>query len=254
MAKKVRHFGREIFYSAVLLATIAVLAYYTKQYFFKPGFVHYTAFGIDMPTNYRIHGIDVSHHQQDIDWPLVKKMKVKNIALGFAFIKATEGTSYVDEQYKQNLYQARAAKMPVGSYHFFVPARSGKLQAQNFIRVANIKSGDLPPVLDVEQANGVSVANLQQKVADWLYEIENAYNVKPIIYSNAAFYNTYLAGRFEEYPMWVAHYLEKNKPRIQRKWLFWQHSESGLVTGIRTQVDFNVFNGDSSDFKKLLIK
>lgn len=253
MPKKVRHFGREIFYTALLLTALAIAVYYAKQYFFSTPFIHYSAFGISLPAKYTIHGIDVSRYQQDIDWEMVKKMKVKDVAIGFVFIKATEGTSYVDGQYRQNLYNARANKVPVGSYHFFTPSRSGKLQAQNFIRHANIKKGDLPPVLDVEQANGSSVATVQQKVAEWLTEVENKYHVKPIIYSNASFYTTYLAGSFDDYPLWVAHYLVKDKPRISRNWLFWQHSESGLVSGIRTMVDFNVFNGDSSDFKKLLV-
>ena len=77
--------------------------------------------------------------------------------------------------------------------------------------------------------------------------------MKPIIYTNAHFYERNLAGRFDEYPLWVAHYLVKDKPRINRKWHFWQHSETGRVNGINARVDFNVFNGDSTDFRELLL-
>ncbi len=254
MAKKVRGFGREIFYTALLLAIFAAGAYYIRERFFKAGFVHYKEFGIDVPTNYAIHGIDVSRYQQDIDWKLVKEMQVKKIAIGFAFIKATEGINNVDEQFKDNMQAAKEAGVARGAYHFFIASRSGKLQAENFLENVNLKKGDLPPVLDVEKANGASVADMQQRVADWLDIVEKKYKVKPIIYSNVDFYKTFLAGRFDDYPLWVAHYLVKDKPRIERNWVFWQHSESGHVTGIRTNVDFNVFNGDSSDFKKLLIK
>jgi lysozyme len=52
----------------------------------------------------------------------------------------------------------------------------------------------------------------------------------------------------------VAHYLVKDKPRIKRNWLFWQHNETGRVNGVDAYVDFNVFNGDSTMFKKLLLK
>jgi lysozyme len=52
----------------------------------------------------------------------------------------------------------------------------------------------------------------------------------------------------------VAHYLEKDKPRIKRRWNFWQHNERGRVNGITTPVDFNVFNGDGDEFNNLLIK
>jgi lysozyme len=254
MAKKVQRFGRSIFYFVVLLGVLAVAANYIRERFFRPGFVRYKEFGIDIPTNYKIHGIDVSHHQDDIDWALVRDMKVKNIAIGFTFIKATEGISIKDGMLNENMEAAKEAGVARGAYHFFIASRSGKLQATHFIEAVKLKPGDLPPVLDVEQVNGASVLDLQERVADWLNIVEKKYNVKPIIYTNADFYKTFLAGRFDDYPLWVAHYLVKDKPRINRNWIFWQHSERGHVTGIRTNVDFNVFNGDSADFKKLLLK
>jgi lysozyme len=254
MVKKVRGFGKEIFYTALFMALLATATLYIKQRFFKPGFVHYNEFGIDIPTNYSIHGIDVSHHQDDIDWKLVKEMNVKNVNISFAFIKATEGVNSVDDNYKQNMEEALEAGMTRGAYHFFIPSRSGKLQAQNFIDVVRLKKGDLPPVLDVEKANGASVAELQERVMEWLEIVEKKYNIKPIIYSNADFYKTYLGSKFDDYPLWVAHYLVKDKPNINRNWIFWQHSESAHVTGIRTNVDFNTFNGSGYELKNLLIK
>ena len=70
-------------------------------------------------------------------------------------------------------------------------------------------------------------------------------------YLRTDFYEKYLGSEFNDYPLWVAHYDEPEKPRIEREWLFWQHSESGHVNGIATKVDFSVFNGDSTAFQKL---
>jgi lysozyme len=53
--------------------------------------------------------------------------------------------------------------------------------------------------------------------------------------------------------LWIAHYYQPNSPRITRNWHFWQHSEEGRVNGILSKVDFNVFSGDSSQFKALLV-
>lgn len=254
MAKKVRGFGNKIFYTVTVLVCFSIVGYYFKNSFNKPTFVLYKEFGIYIPINYQIHGIDVSRHQQEISWDAVKQMKVNNVAVGFAFIKATEGTDLVDMAYKNNMRNSLAAGVPRGAYHFFTGNKSGKLQAAHFVEIVYLKKGDLPPVLDVELANGASVSDLQQRVSDWLKLVEKRYKVKPIIYSNIHFYNTFLAGRFDEYPLWVAHYLEKKTPRIQRNWSFWQHNESGHVNGISGNVDFNVFNGDSTAFKNMLIK
>ena len=241
--------GIILFIGTMLFLTAAIL-YYSN----RPKFVRYPAFGIDIPTLYSIHGIDVSHYQSNIDWDEVRNMQVKDIKIGFAFIKATEGIDNVDNAFKINWKGAKNAGIPRGAYHFFNPYRNGKAQAENFIDAVRLGPGDLPPVLDVEQAGMLSKEKLQQRVSEWLIIIEQHYKVKPVIYTGADFYSNLLKGRFDDYPLWVAHYLVKDKPRVSRNWSFWQHNEAGHVNGVNGFVDFNVFNGDSSAFNELLIK
>lgn len=254
MAKKKRNLNGPVFITLIILAALAMASYYISDYFYKPSFVHYREFGIDLPVNYKIHGIDVSKYQQEISWKSVKEMEVKKVKINFAFIKATEGMGRIDENYRRNWFNAQKAGVARGAYHFFISSKSGKAQAENFIETVRLQKGDLPPVLDIEQTNGVSIADLQQRVSDWLEMVEKKYRVKPVIYTNADFYQSFLSGRFDDYPLWVAHYLVKDKPRISRNWTFWQHNETGHVNGINSFVDFNVFNGDSTAFQKLLIK
>lgn len=253
MAKRKRNLSRPIFIALFILSVLAIASYYISDYFYKPAFTRYKEFGISLPVNYHIHGIDVSKYQQQISWEAVKKMKVKKVKINFSFIKATEGLGRVDENFRRNWYNAQKAGITRGAYHFFISSKSGKLQAKNFIETVRLQKGDLPPVLDIEQVNGASIADLQQRVSEWLQVVEKKYQVKPIIYTNADFYKTFLSGKFDDYPLWVAHYLVKDKPRINRSWTFWQHNETGRVNGIGTFVDFNVFNGDSLDLEKLLI-
>ncbi len=238
----------------IVLAAVAISVYFLNQYYSRPKFVRYPAFGIDIPVNYQIHGIDVSRYQHNIDWKAVEAMEDKELKIGFAFIKATEGLGRVDNGFRQNWFNAKKAKVPRGAYHFFISSKSGKAQAENFIETVNLLPGDLPPVLDIETANGASVTDIQQRVKDWLLMIEKRYKVKPIIYTNIDFYENFLDGAFDDYPLWVAHYYVKDKPRIKRKWDFWQHNEKGRVNGIDSFVDFNVFKGDSAAFRKLLVK
>jgi len=235
------------------LAAAGAIYGYAKWKAYRTHFVRYAAFGIDIPVHYTIHGIDVSHHQDVIDWKEVSAMQVEDMRLRFTFIKATEGLNKVDRLFQRNWYQAGEEGIHRGAYHFFLPNKSGVKQAENFIARVKLRSGDLPPVLDVEKLYHVKPADLRSRVWEWLHTIERHYKVKPIIYTNVDFYNQYLGEAFDEYPLWVAHYLQPNKPRIERPWIFWQHSETGRVNGIRTRVDFNVFNGDSTDFSKLLV-
>lgn len=238
----------------LVFVIIATLIYYITDVITRPPHILYPAFGIYIPEDYLLHGIDVSRYQQVINWRDVKEMQVNNIKIGFVFIKATEGIDKIDPQYRRNWLYAEKENIPKGAYHYFIASKSGKVQATNFIEIVKLHKGDLPPVLDVEDAYGASIMDVQKQIKEWLQKVEAQYMVRPIIYTNINFYNNYLRGAFDAYALWIAHYLQPDKPRIDIKWTFWQHSESGRVNGIRTAVDFNVFSGDSTEFKNLLIQ
>lgn len=216
-------------------------------------FTRYPEFGISIPAGYEIHGIDVSRYQRNIDWTEVRDMEVNEIKLGFVFMKATEGINDADPYFKRNWRQARKAGMTRGAYHFFLATKDGKTQARNFIDQVELVTGDMPPVLDVEQTYGVPLEKLRIEVKKWLEVTEKYYGVKPIIYTSVDFYERNLKGIFDDYPLWIAHYLQKQKPRIKRDWSFWQYSEKGRVNGITSSVDFNAFNGDSLAFRSMLV-
>ena len=200
------------------------------------------------------NGIDVSRYQSYIDWDEVATMKVKDVSIGFVFMKATEGLDNIDGYFKRNWKRTKDAGLIRGAYHFFIAGKSGREQAEHFIDQVDLQKGDLPPVLDIEQTYGYPPDKLVESLKVWLNITETYYGVKPIIYANIDFYRKYLQGSFDSYPLWVAHYLELEKPRIERDWWFWQHNQSGHVNGISHIVDFNVFNGDSMAFAEILIK
>lgn len=188
---------------------------------------------------YSVHGIDVSAYQGRIDWPEVARHGVR-----FAFIKASEGAALRDSRFVRNWRAARAAGISCGAYHYFQPNRDGQAQADLFVGTVPLAAGDLPPVLDVEAAHFHDAAVMRREVARWLRLVEAHYGVRPILYSNHHFYSQYLAGHFDDYPLWLAHY-EVQEPRLPRsKWIIWQHSDESYVPGIRGTVDFNVFQGN----------
>ena len=217
-------------------------------------FVNYPDFGIYIPENFSIHGIDVSKYQSDIDWQRVKNMKSKDIQLGFCFMKATQGIQGKDPFFQRNWQQAKAGGLVRGAYHFFIGSKDGAKQAANFLSSVRFSPGDLPPVLDIEQSNGATVQQLRTEAKKFLDIVEKAVGVKPIIYTNIDFYERTLSEGFEEYPLWIAHYYQMQAPRINRHWHFWQHSDRGRVNGINGKVDFNVFQGDSNDFRQFLLQ
>jgi len=238
----------------IVIVAIANIIYYLTSFFNRPPHIIYPEFGIEIPAGYSLHGIDVSRYQHSINWKDVKEMHVKNIKIGFVFIKATEGMDKVDAQFRRNWMDAEEENIPKGAYHYFIAGKSGTAQANNFIEIVKLKKGDLPPVLDIEETYGADISDMQKHLQEWLIKVEKEYKVRPIIYTNINFYNNFLREIFNTYPVWIAHYFQPDKPRLDRKWTFWQHSERGHVNGIKSMVDFNVFSGDSTAFQNLRIK
>jgi len=242
---------------AAIVAMLGIyiwIVYSVKQKEEEARFALYPDFGIELPLGFKIHGIDVSSYQGNIYWPAVAQMHDQDVNIKFAFIKATEGLKDVDRQYKRNWQKAKETNITRGAYHYFLATKSGRLQAQNFIKTVQLQPGDLPPVLDVEELYGVRPDSMRSRVNAWLNAVENAYSVRPVIYTSASFYKNFLGHDFDEYPLWVAHYFVKEQPGVDEGWYFWQHNATGKVNGIKTRVDFNVFSGDTTLFNSLLMR
>lgn len=94
---------------------------------------------------YEIRGIDVSAYQGNISWSVLSEQGIK-----FAFIKATEGSSFVDEKFNINYEKANKTNLKIGAYHFFSYDSEGSAQADNFIKNVPKTEDMLPPVVDIE--------------------------------------------------------------------------------------------------------
>lgn len=206
------------------------------------------------PSEYNIRGIDVSHHQGKINWEAVRRDEIGDVPVSFAFVKATEGCSWVDGCFKYNFNETRENGILRGAYHFFRPKYSASGQARHFIRTVALEAGDLPPVLDVEVSEGLSSQAVADSALVWLSLVEAHYGVSPIVYSNYKFRTQYLSdSRFDDYPYWIAHYYEDTL-QYTGAWKFWQNTDRGRISGIKGFVDINCYNGSMYDLKKLTIK
>ena len=236
---------------------IVILYIWAFYYFFvgPTGFRWRALYGdARYPQGYEIHGIDISHYQGDINWNKLRHSIIEGCPLRFVIIKSTEGSTRVDEKFKDNFYQAREYGFTRGAYHFYSVYSSAKPQAAFFIRKVKLENGDLPPVLDVEhKPKNQTDEEFKQSVLQWLDIVEQHYGVKPIIYTYYKFKTQYLSDPvFDDYPYWIAHYYV-DSVEYQGKWKFWQHTDVGRLPGIKGNVDFNIYNGSMYDLRKMTI-
>ena len=235
----------------------AAYIYFFYYFFISPfGFRFRALYGdISYPEGYEIHGIDISHHQGEIDWQTLKdEGMIDKFPIRFIMIKATEGATKVDENFIDNFYQAREFGFTRGAYHFYSVHSSAQAQAEFFIKNVKLESGDLPPVLDVEhKPKNQTDEEFKQSIQLWLNMVEFHYGVKPIIYTYYKFKMKYLNDSvFDDYPYWIAHYYVE-KVEYKGAWKFWQHTDVGKLPGIKGNVDFNIYNGSFYDLRKMTI-
>lgn len=236
---------------------IVIVYIWLFYYFFvsPTGFRWRALYGeANYPDGYEIHGIDISHYQGDIDWDDLRNAMIEGCPLRFIVIKATEGSSRVDEKFNDNFYMAREYGYIRGAYHFWSNKSTAREQAYFFLNKVRLEDGDLPPVLDVEhKPKDRSAEDFQRDILTWLHIVEDKYHVKPIIYTYYKFKEKYLnAPVFDDYPYWIAHYYV-DKVEYKGEWKFWQHTDVGRLPGIKGYVDFNIYNGSYYDLRKLTI-
>ncbi len=198
-----------------------------------------TSFSVAIPMNNNSFGIDVSHHQGEIDWDTLFSDQSVSPAIEFVFLKATEGLDHKDEKYSYNVNELKKLEIPIGAYHFFLPLKSSRLQAKNFISTVRFEDIELPPVLDVEQ-EGSSKQALKDSVKVWLDKIEEHSGMRPLIYCSWSFYKRYFESDFINYKFWIARYSSivnfEDHPNI----LYWQFTDQADLPFHRSKIDLNV--------------
>ncbi|MBN9670902.1 lysozyme [Labrenzia aggregata] len=184
-----------------------------------------------------IRGIDVSHHQGEIDWPTVAGDDV-----AFAYIKASEGGDFKDGAFARNWAGAGAAGIARGAYHFFSLCKPGLEQAENFLSVLPQDSRMLAPMVDLEFTGNCArrpqVTEVLKEISDFAAQVEQARGRQVIFYAPKDFFVAYLKDQGLNRRLWTRSIWRS--PSYARDWTIWQYHHQGSVEGISGSVDLNV--------------
>ena len=189
-------------------------------------------------SKYKVHGIDISHHQIRINWNDVDK-KYK-----FVFMKATEGKDFLDSDFTYNWTKAQLSGFRVGAYHFFTMLSSGEEQAKYYISKVPISKDAFPPIIDLEIPTKYDKEVVNKELKDMIDILQEHYKKRVIIYVTKHTYKKYIDGEFLLNPIWFRNV--KYYPKIDR-WDIWQYSNRGRVYGIDGFTDRNVLKLDNID-------
>jgi GH25 family lysozyme M1 (1,4-beta-N-acetylmuramidase) len=201
-------------------------------------------------------GIDVSHWNLPIDWPAVAAD-----GISWTYIKATEGTYYIDDAFPDEYNGSYDVGLVRGAYHFANPADSdGATQADYFVESGGGWSPDgqtLPGALDIEwnpydgdDCYDLSLGEMTDWVADFSDEYLALTGRYPSIYSSRTYWEECISSEdFDQDPLWVANW-GVSAPALPNGWgdyMFWQYGDDGDVAGITGYSDVDVFNGSPDE-------
>jgi len=201
-------------------------------------------------------GLDVSDHQPVVDWSTVASEGAQ-----FAYVKATEGTGFVNPDFTSQYDGAYQAGLLRGAYHFALPNEStGAEQASYFVANGGGWTDDgqtLPGALDIEyNPYGAECYGLSQSaMVSWIASFDDTYqaltSVWPVIYTDAGWWDTCTGGygRFaSQDPLWMPTY-GSGGSTLPAGWSFYtfsQYATSGTFPG-----DQDAFNGSTSQLDQL---
>lgn len=200
---------------------------------------------------YSVWGVDVSHHQGEIDWKLLRGEE----RIAFAYLKATEGGDWTDPAFLRNWGEARAAGFKVGAYHFLTFCRPIADQAAHFLATVPPGPGALPPAIDVEFEGNCQHPppreEIQRNVLAMLELVAKDTGRTPVLYVTQEAWDVLLSDVEVPYPVWLRSLSREPPPGARPPWLFWQFDAEGKLAGVKTPVDLNVFRGSAEELARL---
>jgi len=220
------------------------------------------AFVFPEDANDGVYGVDVSHHNGQVEWPKLASSGVK-----FVYIKASQGTNFRDPRFDANWRASANAGVVRGAYHFLGAEGDGAEQARSYLALiaksGGLLANDLTPVLDLEwdfervgsarvdRWSKVPADQIAKAVKAWIDTVQTATGRRPIIYTSASWWNERMAGsmQLKDYQHWVADYRQSSinagapKSVRQHAYQIWQFTDVGGVDGASVKLDVNRLKG-----------
>ncbi len=191
-------------------------------------------------------GIDVSTWNGQIDWSQVARSGVSYAIIRAGYRGSSTGALIRDSAFSRNASGATAAGIRVGIYIFSQATNEAEAveEASMAVQLASGYHVSLPIFIDVEGSGGrgdrVSVAQRTANIAAFCRTVENS-GYKAGVYANKSWFTHNInVGALTGYHIWLAQYAAKPTYTASR-YDIWQYSSSGRISGIKGNVDMNMF-------------
>lgn len=126
--------------------------------------------------------VDVSNVNGTVDFAAIKAAGAFGV-----YLKVSEGTTFVDQRYKERYAQAKAAGLKVGGYHFGHPKNDPAAELAFFLSLLQLEKGDLKPALDLEVTDEQGEVKVHSFAAKFLSGLEAKIGELGVLYAGQYF-------------------------------------------------------------------
>lgn len=194
-----------------------------------------------------IPGIDVSAHQQTVDFQAVADAGVQFVMIRVGYRGYETGDLLLDSYAQENYRNAKAAGLKVGAYFFSqaTSVREALEEAVFFLHAIRDWALDMPVVYDWEYVSTEARTGSidPRTVTDCTLAFCNAVakqGYRPMVYFNPHQAREFLyLEELTQYPFWLAMYTDQMDYAYRVD--MWQYSDAGNIPGIDGPVDLNLY-------------
>jgi GH25 family lysozyme M1 (1,4-beta-N-acetylmuramidase) len=181
-------------------------------------------------------GVDIA--RGNVDFAALRKQGVS-----FAFIKASEGSDFVNPSMTTSANSANVSNTMVSLYHFYRSGIDVNAQFKTFAAVLEKTSWNLPPALDIE---ATKEAGFTDDIAQFCKLLEEHFHIKPILYVG-----DFAKTEGASYPLWIPKYTRGTIPP-KKEYVFWQISGQGRFGG-QSFLGVDLFKGNIEQLHALTV-
>jgi GH25 family lysozyme M1 (1,4-beta-N-acetylmuramidase) len=166
------------------------------------------------------------------DWASYQSSAPDTAGLAFAFVKVTEGLTYINPRWMPQRDHAKAAGLVWGGYHYPHMANDPVAEADRFLSLVDWQPGDVI-CLDWEgydTANRSVPAAKQAAYKDaWLHYVKAKLPHNAVgTYMNVDYLTRVDGSGYHGDFLWIAVNAPAGQPGIRGQWMFHQYSSAGV--------------------------
>ncbi|GAX02143.1 GH25 family lysozyme [Secundilactobacillus silagei] len=230
--KKLRNRSRRLRFFSILLILIVIIG----------GWLGYQHYRNRQLSNYAVRGVSLTQANGFVDF-----QQLQHQGYQFAYLRATSGATYTDDQFQSNYDRAQGSNLELGVYHVYSYTTSPRAQLQNFTQEVSHRVGQLPIAVQVGtygnyDARYLTRRSAQNKLQRFISLLQQRYDKRIIIWCTPTVWRALNQSELVRYNCW----LQTSRVTDQDdKVVFIEYNETATVklNGQSQTVGASVFNG-----------